>query len=78
MNKKRKQRFQDVVSLLEDANNELLDIQSEEIDALESLPESMQMSSRGDIMQEWIDFIDDTMSLIGDVINQIETEVDTK
>lgn len=74
MNKERKQRFQNVVSYLEEAKDELTDIQSEEIDALDSLPEGLQMSSRGDKMQEWIGFIDDTVASIDNVINNIEAE----
>lgn len=74
MNKERKQRFQNVVSSLEEAKDELTDIQAEEIDALDALPEGLQMSSRGDKMQEWIDFIDDTVASIDDVISNIEAE----
>lgn len=74
MNKERKQRFQNVVSYLEEAKDELIDIQAEEIDALDSLPEGLQMSSRGDKMQEWIGFIDDTVASIDNVINNIEAE----
>lgn len=74
MNKERKQRFQNVVSYLEEAKDELTDIQAEEIDALDALPEGLQMSSRGDKMQEWIGFIDDTVASINNVINNIEAE----
>ena len=74
INKERKQRFQNVVSYLEDAKDELTDIQAEEIDALDALSEGLQMSSRGDKMQEWIGFIDDTVASINNVINNIEAE----
>ena len=74
MNKERRQRFQNVVSYLEEAKDELTDIQAEEIDALDALPEGLQMSSRGDKMQEWIGFIDDTVASINNVINNIEAE----
>ena len=74
MNKERKQRFQNVISSLEEAKDELTDIQAEEIDALDALPEGLQMSSRGDKIQEWIDFIDDTVALIDDIITKIETK----
>lgn len=75
MNKERKKRFQDVIALLEEAKDELVDIQSEEIDAFDSLPEGLQISDRGDKMQEWIDFIDDAMGKIDNVICYIEKEV---
>lgn len=72
MNKERKQRFQNVVSSLEEAKDELVEIQAEEIDALDALPEGLQVSSRGDKMQEWIDFIDEVIRLIDDVVCKIE------
>ena len=75
MNKERKKRFQDVIALLEEAKDELVDIQSEEIDAFDSLPEGLQISDRGDKMQECIDFIDDAMGKIDNVICYIEKEV---
>ena len=78
MNKERKQRFQNVISSLEEAKDELTDIQAEEMDALDALPEGLQMSSRGDKMQEWIDFIDDTISSIDAVIMDIETQTTQK
>ena len=71
MNKKRKQRFDDVTSSLEEAKDTLMDIQAEEIDALDALPEGLQMSSRGDKMQDWIDFIDDVVDNINKIISGI-------
>lgn len=75
MNKERKQRFQDVVDDLENAKNELFDIQTEETEALDSLPEGLRYSDRGDAMQEWIDFIDDIVSSIDNVVDEIEERV---
>lgn len=75
MNKERKQRFQNAVSSLEEAKDELIDIQAEEIDALDAMPEGLQSSARGDAMQEWIDFIDDTVSDIDNVIDKIEKQI---
>lgn len=76
MNKERKQRFQNVISSLEEAKDELTDIQSDEIDALDAMPEGLQASSRGDKMQEWIDFIDDVVSDIEDITTKIEEQVE--
>lgn len=75
MNKSRKLLFNDVISALEEAKDILTDIQSEEEEAYDSLPESLQESERGEDMQYWIDFIDDTYADIDDVINQIEIEI---
>lgn len=75
MNKERKQRFQDVIFSLEEAKCELEDIQNEESEALDALPEGLQISSRGERMQEWIDFIDGVLLDIDGIIDYIETTI---
>lgn len=75
MNKNRKSRFDDVTSLLENAKDELSDIQAEEQDAYDSLSEGLQASERGDAMLEWVDFIDEVMSDIDQVIDKIEQQI---
>ena len=54
MNKERKGRFNDVISSLEEAKGELEDILNEEQDSYDSLPDGLQMSSRGEKMQDYI------------------------
>lgn len=78
MNKNRKARFNDVVSFLESAKDELADIQSEEQDAFDALPEGLQISAKGDNMQEYINLIDDTMSKIDCVISFIDSHIINK
>ena len=75
MNKQRKQRFNDAIDYINDAISELYDIQAEEQDALDSLPDSLRNSSRGDEMGEWVDFIDNTVCSLENVINDIECQV---
>lgn len=50
MNKERKQRFQNVVSSLEEAKDELADIQAEEIDALEIAKKAGQVETDNGIL----------------------------
>ena len=45
MNKERKQRFQNVISSLEEAKDELTDIQAEEIDALDIAKKAGQVET---------------------------------
>lgn len=75
MNKQRKQRFSDAIDYINDAIRELEDIQSEEEGALDALPDSLRCSSRGDEMESWIDFIDDTTCSLEDVISDIECQI---
>lgn len=75
MNKERKARFDDVVAQLEEAKDTLSDIQSEEQDAYDAMPEGFQMGSRGDKMQEYIDLIDEAFQKIDDVISFVEKQI---
>ena len=59
MNKERKGRFNDVISSLEEAKGELEDILNEEQDSYDSLPDGLQMSSRGEKMQDYIGLMEE-------------------
>lgn len=56
MNKARREELLEVVDMLDEAMERLDEIQDDEQEAYDSLPEGLQMSSRGDAMQEAIDF----------------------
>lgn len=75
MNKQRKERFNEVIASLDEAKDILVDIQAEEQDSYNSLPESLQLSSRGDKMQEYIDLMGCAIEKIDDVIRFIEEEI---
>ena len=51
MNKDRRNRLSGVIDTIADAISELEEIRDEEQDALDSLPESLQYSSKGEMMQ---------------------------
>ena len=61
MNKERKGRFNDVISSLEEAKGEVEDILNEEQDSYDSLPDGLQMSSRGEKMQDYIGLMEDSI-----------------
>lgn len=75
MNKQRKQRFEEVVGSLEEAKDILGDIQQEEQEAFDNLPEGLQVSERGEKMQEYIDLMDDCNDKIDDVIDFVHDEL---
>ena len=72
MNKERKGRFNDVISSLEEAKGELEDILNEEQDSYDSLPDGLQMSSRGEKMQDYICLMEDCISKIDEVVGFVE------
>lgn len=74
MNRQRKQRFDDVISFLDDARNELDDIQAEEQEAFDNLSDGLQSSSRGDNIQAWLEIMDE----IGDKIDELSEWIRNK
>lgn len=67
MNKDRRERLRDITSYIDDAITDMEDIKDEEIDAYDSLPESLQDSSRGDKMQGYISEIDDMVDQLANI-----------
>lgn len=76
MNKDRRNRLSGVIDTIADAISELEEIRDEEQDALDSLPESLQYSSKGEMMQEYIDDMESVMSDMGNVQESIQEIID--
>ena len=71
MNKQRRKRLEDVVSRLEECMSDLEFIKEEEQEAYDNLPESIQYSERGELMQEIADDIDYAISDLDQVIDSV-------
>lgn len=69
MNKDRRKRILAAIDQLETVQCDLDNIKSEEEDAYENLPESIQMSDRGDEMQDAIDTLDNAIGCIEDAVS---------
>lgn len=72
MNKDRREELLEVTELLDEAIDRIGEIRDEEEDALYSLPEGLQESSRGLAMQEAMDTLDDFSDSIDKVRSRIE------
>lgn len=72
MNKERRLQLVDVIDHLTEALNCLDDIQSEEQDAFDNIPEYLQNGPSGISMQEAIEMMDSWVDKINDVIRVIE------
>lgn len=75
MNQERKNRFYDVVSYLEDAVNEMQDIQDEEQEAYDNLSPGLQEGTRGDKMLEYIDLMDTGINQINQASKFIQESI---
>jgi hypothetical protein len=64
MNNQRRQELEDVNMTLDEAIDRISDIIDEEQEAFDNMPEGLQISSRGDKMLEIIRMMEDLISLI--------------
>ena len=71
MNKARRQWLERIISELEAKRDELIDMQAEEQDAFDNMPEGLQASERGTTIEENASDLDDAQSSIDDVISNL-------
>lgn len=76
MNKERRSKLGSVIDTISDAISELEEIRDEEQDALDALPESLQYSTKGETMQEYIDDIESVLDDITNVQDAIQDIID--
>lgn len=67
MNNLRRKRILKVAEQLDDLNRELDELQQEEQDAFDNLPESLQYSEKGETMEEHISEIQDVIGEVDDI-----------
>lgn len=71
MNKARRISITKIADSLQALKSDVESIQSEEQDAYDNLPESIQDGERGDRMQEAIDNLDDALNLIDEAVTSL-------
>lgn len=76
MNKARRKRLSEIADELENLYQDLDAVASEEREAYDNLPESLQESERGTAMEEAADELDDICSELDDLRQRIESVVD--
>lgn len=72
MNKVRRKEIERIFNILSECMTDLEAVRDEEEEALYNLPESLQESTKGDEMQENIDDLDNIVSNLSDVIDELE------
>lgn len=72
MNKERRLRLCEIVERLNLIESELEAIAEEERDSFDNLPDGLQCSDRGLVMEAAADELDDIVGEIGDLSSQIE------
>lgn len=77
MNKQRRQELNNVIDGLDTAMNELAEIQDDEQQHYDNLPESFQYTDRGQAMLDAIDWMDGVANEIDNLRTRIEKYVET-
>ena len=65
-----------VINSLENLSADLEDVAQEESDAYENMPESLQQSDRGSIIEDNIYNLEDCISQINDVIDTLSSMIE--
>ena len=73
MNKERRKALQSIVDRLTELGEELAAIRDEEQEAYENLPEGIQSSERGEMMDAAIGYLDEAFDGIESIIENIES-----
>ena len=68
MNKARRKAIEEIIGKLEELKDHLETLSTEELEAYDNLPESIQSSERGERMSEGVDDIDNATGSIEDAI----------
>ena len=74
MNNDRRNRIRKLISQLEDIQNEIENILSDEQEAFDNMPEGFQESERGEKMQAAINHLEDIE--ISDIIGNLENSME--
>ena len=76
MNNKRRKTIAVVINSLENLSSDLADVAQEKSDAYENMPESIQQSDRGSIIEDNIYNLEDCISQINDVIDTLSSMIE--
>lgn len=71
MNNQRRKELKEIANQFESLKEELITIQEQEEDAFENLPESLQLSMQGELMQEKAENISDAVFSLDECIDNI-------
>lgn len=76
MNNTRRKLLQSIINKLNDCSLELESIKDEEQEAFDNFPEGLQVSERGEAMENAIGEMESAISSIEDAITSIETAME--
>ena len=72
MKEERLKTLKRCLNMIQNAHDVLEEVRDEEQDAYDNLPEGLQYSERGDLMQEAVDNLDEAVDYLDDVLSSLE------
>ena len=78
MNKIRRKSLRDIIDQLEELKGSLEDLQAEEEEYRDNIPENMQSSERYELADAACDSLSDAVENLEEVINSIEAAIERK
>lgn len=72
MNKERRKELRVAITRQEEAVSHLESVLTDEQDAFENMPEGLQCSERGEVMEEGIYTMEEAMDSMGEIIDNLE------
>lgn len=73
MKEERIKNLKHCLNMIQNAHDVLEEVRDEEQDAFDNLPEGLQDSERGDLMQEAVDTLDEAIDTLDDVLSSLES-----
>jgi len=72
MNKQRRKQIEKATALMQEALDILENVKDEEQDAFDNMPEGLQGSKKGELMEEIIDYLEDSYGNLEYAIEDLE------
>ena len=73
MKEERLKTLKHCLNMIQNAHDVLEEVRDEEQDAFDNLPEGLQYSERGDMMQDAVDTLDEAIDYLYDVLSSLES-----
>lgn len=76
MNKQRRLRIQEVIEELESIREQLEELQLEEEEAYDNMPDNLKESTMGEKMYEWTEVLSDSEDDVQGIIDELQDKLD--
>lgn len=72
MNKNRRKEIESIIEELESLGSRIEAVKEEEDDAFNNIPESLQYSEKGELMEQNVEDLDEAFNSLSDVVEELQ------